>query len=113
MKVDGVVKNISVYAIIGINLEGKKECLGIWIMESESAKFWLSVLNELKNRGVEDVLIFSIDGLPGLNEAIRAVYPESEIQRCIVHQVRNSLKFVSYKDRRELSRDLKAIYSFS
>ena len=111
MRVDGVVKNISVYAIIGITLEGKKECLGIWIMERETAKFWLSVLNELKNRGVEDVLIFSIDGLPGLNEAIRAVYPESEIQRCIVHQVRNSLKFVSYKDRKELSKDLKSIYS--
>lgn len=111
MRVEGIVKNIAVYAIIGITLEGKKECLGIWIMENESAKFWLSVLNELKNRGVEDVLIFSIDGLPGLNEAIRAVYPESEIQRCIVHQVRNSLKFVSYKDRRELSKDLKAIYT--
>ena len=113
MRVDGIVKNIAVYAIIGINLEGKKECLGIWLMENESAKFWLSVLNELKNRGIEDVLIFSIDGLPGLTEAIRAVYPESEIQKCIVHQVRNSLKFVSYKDRRELSRDLKAIYTSS
>jgi len=79
-------------------------------METESAKFWLSVLNELKNRGVEDILIFSID-LPGLNEAIRAVYQESEVQRCIVHHVRNSLKFVSYKERKELAKDLKAIYS--
>jgi transposase-like protein len=113
MRVDGVIKNVAAYAVIGINLEGNKECLGILIMENESAKFWLSVLNELKNRGVEDVLIFSIDGLPGLNEAIKAVYPESEIQRCIVHQVRNSLKFVSYKDRKELAKDLKKIYTSS
>jgi transposase-like protein len=111
MRIDGVIRKVAVYAVIGITLEGKKECLGIWIMNSESAKFWLSVLNELKNRGIEDVLIFSIDGLPGLNEAISAVYPESEIQRCIVHQVRNSLKFVSYKERKELARDLKAIYT--
>lgn len=111
MRVDGVIKNVAAYAVIGINLEGNKDCLGIWIMETESAKFWLSILNELKNRGVKDVLIFSIDGLAGLNEAIKAVYPESEIQRCIVHQVRSSLKFVSYKDRKELARDLKAIYT--
>ena len=108
---DGMVRNTAVYAIIGIDLEGKKDCLGIWIQDTESAKFWLSVLNEIKNRGVEDVLIFAIDGLNGLSDAIRAVYPDSEIQRCIVHQVRNSMKFVSYKDRKELSKDMKSIYT--
>jgi len=108
---DGMVRNTAVYAIIGVDLEGKKDCLGIWIQDTESAKFWLSVLNEIKNRGVEDVLIFAIDGLTGLSDAIRAVYPDSEIQRCIVHQVRNSMKFVSYKDRKELSKDMKSIYT--
>lgn len=111
LRIDGVVKEVAVYAMIGINMEGKKECLGLWIKEKESAKFWLGVLNELKNRGVKDVLIFSVDGLSGLSDAIKTVYPQAEIQRCIVHQVRNSLKFASYKDRRELARDLKKIYS--
>lgn len=108
---DGIVRNMAVYAVIGINTEGIKECLGLWIVENESAKFWLSVLNELKNRGVKDVLIFSIDGLAGLSEAIRAAFPSAEIQRCIVHQVRNSLKFVSWKDRKEVAKDLKKIYN--
>jgi len=108
---DSMVRNTAAYAIIGIDLEGKKDCLGIWIQDTESAKFWLSVLNDIKNRGVEDVLIFAIDGLNGLSDAIMAVYPESEIQRCIVHQVRNSMKFVSYKDRKELSKDMKSIYT--
>jgi len=111
LRIEGIVKEVCVYAMIGINMEGKKECLGLWIQEKESAKFWLNVLNELRNRGVKDVLIFSIDGLPGLSEAIKAVFPHSEIQRCIVHQVRNSLRFVSYKDRKELAKDLKQIYS--
>ncbi len=92
-------------------MEGKKERLGLWIKENESAKFWIGVLNELKNRGVKDVLIFSLDGLLGLTSAIKTVYPQAEIQRCIVHQVRNSLKFACYRDRRELARDLKKIYS--
>ena len=108
---DGIVRNMAVYAVIGINMDGMKDCLGLWIVENESAKFWLSVLNELKNRGVKDVLIFSIDGLPGLSEAIRAAFPKSEVQRCIVHYVRNSLKFVSWKERKEIAKDLKSIYN--
>jgi len=97
--------------MLGINLEGKKDILGIWIAEeNETSKYWLSILNEIKNRGVEDVLMFSIDGLNGFSEAIKAVYPKAEIQRCVVHQIRNSLKFVSYKDRREIAKDLKSIY---
>lgn len=108
---DGIVRNMAVYAVIGINMEGMKDCLGLWIVENESAKFWLSVLNEIKNRGIKDVLIFSIDGLAGLTEAIRAAFPKSEVQRCIVHQVRNSLKFVSWKERKEIAGDLKLIYN--
>lgn len=111
MRKEGRIINVAVYAIVGIDLDGNKECLGLWISESESSKYWLTVLNELKNRGVEDILIFSIDGLPGLSDAIQAVFPHAEIQRCIVHQIRNSLKYVSWKDRRELARDLKLIYT--
>ena len=110
-KTDGSVKNTAVYAMLGITLEGKKDCLGIWILETESAKFWLGVLNELKNRGVKDVLIFSTDGLAGFSEAISAVFPKAEHQSCLVHQMRNSLKYVSYKHRRELAKDLKKIYT--
>ena len=99
IRVDRVVKNIAAYIMLGITLEGKKEILGIWIGENETSKYWLTLLNELKNRGVEDILIFAIDGLNGFNQAIQAVYPKAEIQRCIVHQIRSSLKFVSWKDR--------------
>jgi transposase-like protein len=88
IKVDRVIKNTACYIMLGINLEGKKDILGIWIAEdNETSKYWLSILNEIKNRGVEDVLIFSIDGLNGFNEAIKAVYPKAEIQRCVVHRV--------------------------
>jgi transposase-like protein len=87
IRVDRVVKNIAAYIMLGITLEGKKEIIGIWIGENETSKYWLTLLNELKNRGVEDVLIFAIDGLNGFNEAIEAVYPKAEIQRCIVHRV--------------------------
>lgn len=111
VRIDSVVRNIAVYAAIGINMDGIKECLGLWFCETESSKFWMNVLNELRNRGVEDILIFSVDGLTGLSEAISSVYPKSEIQRCFVHQVRNSLKYVSYKDRKEFARDLKSIYN--
>ena len=111
MRKEGRIINIAVYAIIAINTAGCKECLGLWISESESAKFWLKVLNDLKNRGVKDILIFSVDNLPGISEAIQAVFPEAEIQKCIVHQIRNSLKFVVWKDRKELARDLKKIYT--
>jgi len=110
MRSEGHVKGIAVYNIIGINLDGHKECLGLWVGETESSKYWLSVLNELKNRGVEDVLIFSVDNLTGISEAIQSVYPRSEIQKCIVHQIRNSLKHVSWKDRKALTTDLKKIY---
>ena len=111
IRVDRVVKNIAAYIMLGITLEGKKEILGIWIGENETSKYWLTLLNELKNRGVEDILIFAIDGLNGFNQAIQSVYPKAEIQRCIVHQIRSSLKFVSWKDRKAVAKDLKTIYS--
>ncbi|MGJ0316605.1 IS256 family transposase [Aliarcobacter cryaerophilus] len=110
IRVDRVVKNIAAYIMLGITLEGKKEILGIWIGENETSKYWLTLLNELKNRGVEDILIFAIDGLNGFNQAIQAVYPKAEIQRCIVHQIRSSLKFVSWKDRKAVAKDLKTVY---
>jgi transposase-like protein len=101
----------SVYVALGLSFEGQKEVLGLWIAESEGAKFWMSVLAELKNRGVKDILIACMDGLSGFPEAVRAVYPETRVQLCIVHMVRNAVKFVSYKDLRKLCADLKAIYS--
>lgn len=113
IRVDRVVKNIAAYIMLGITLEGKKEIIGIWIGENESSKYWLTLLNELKNRGVEDVLIFAIDGLNGFNQAIRAVYPQAEIQRCIVHQIRSSLRYVSWKDRKDVAKDLKTVYTAS
>jgi transposase-like protein len=97
--------------MLGVTQEGNKEIIGIWIGNNETSKYWLSLLNELKNRGVEDVLIFAIDGLNGFNEAIKAVYPKAEIQRCIVHQIRSSLKFVSWKDRKAIAKDLKSVYT--
>jgi len=110
VRVDGQVRNVATYLMIGITLDGNKEVLGIWIAKTESSKYWLGVLNELKNRGVIDVLIFAIDGLNGFSNAISAVYPYAEVQRCIVHQIRNSLKHVSWKDRKEVANDLKSIY---
>jgi len=100
----------SVYLALGVNTEGQKELLGMWISENEGARFWLGVLTELKNRGLEDILIACVDGLTGFPEAIEAVYPKTKVQLCIVHMVRNSLKYVSYKDRKELAGDLKKIY---
>ena len=111
IRVDRVVKNIAAYIMLGVTLEGKKEIIGIWIGENESSKYWLTLLNELKNRGVEDVLIFAIDGLNGFNQAIQAVYPQAEIQRCIVHQIRSSLRYVSWKDRKAVAKDLKSVYT--
>lgn len=111
IRVDRVVKNIAAYIMLGVTLEGKKEIIGIWIGENETSKYWLTVLNDIQKRGVQDVLIFAIDGLNGFNEAIKAVYPKSEIQRCIVHQIRSSLKFVSWKDRKAVAKDLKSVYS--
>lgn len=101
----------SVYVALGVNFEGKKEVFGLWIAENEGAKFWMGVLNGLKNRGVEDILIACMDGLTGFPEAVRAVYPAARVQLCIVHMVRNSTKFVSYKDLKKICADLKAIYT--
>ena len=100
----------SVYVGLGVNFEGKKEVLGLWIAEHEGAKFWASVLNEIRNRGTEDILIACMDGLTGFPDAVRAVFPDSRIQRCIVHMARNSVKFVSYKDLKAVCAGLKAIY---
>jgi len=107
---DGIVVKKAVYIAIGIDMEGQKDILGMWIGEAESSKFWLSIMNEIKNRGVRDILIASVDGLNGFSEAIRAVFPMTEIQRCIVHQIRNSTKFISYKDLKSFTADLKPIY---
>lgn len=98
------------YTILGITQDGMKELLGIWLAESEGAKFWLQVLNELKNRGVQDILIACIDGLAGFSEAIKTIFPNTEVQRCIVHQVRNTMKYVPHKDRKSFCADLKKIY---
>jgi transposase-like protein len=111
IRVDRVVKNIAAYIMLGITLEGKKEIIGIWIGENETSKYWLTVLNDIRKRGIQDVLIFAIDGLNGFNEAIQAVYPKAEIQRCIVHQIRSSLRFVSWKDRKAVAKDLKSVYA--
>ena len=111
LRVDGVVKNVVLYAVIGINLDGEKSCLGLYISETESAKYWLTVMNELKNRGVEEVLIFAVDNLTGISSAIEAAFPHSELQKCIVHQIRNSLKFVSWKERKQVAQDLKTVYT--
>ena len=98
------------YVVLGVNMDGEKEVLGIWIGANESSKFWLAVLNDLKNRGVENVLIFCVDGLKGFKEAISAVYPFAKIQRCIVHQIRASVKYIPYKDKKAFIADLKKIY---
>lgn len=107
----GVVRNKSVYIALGVTVQGNKEVLGLWIEPAEGAKFWLKVVNELKTRGIQDVLILCCDGLKGFPEAIEAVFPKAVVQTCIVHMIRNSVRFVSYKDRRELVRDLKPIYA--
>lgn len=108
---DKRVVNKSVYLAVGLNREGRKELLGLWIAETEGAKFWMAVLTELKNRGLKDIFIACIDGLKGFAEAIVAVYPQTKIQLCIVHMVRNSLKYVSWKNRKEVAASLKGIYS--
>jgi putative transposase len=108
---EGRVINKAVHLALGVNLEGKKELLGIWITQNESSKFWLSVVTELQNRGVKDIFIACVDGLTGFPEAIEAVFPQTQVQLCIVHQVRNSLSYVSYKDRKAVAADLKTIYA--
>ena len=108
---EGQIVKKAVYIAIGINMEGIKEVLGMWVGENESAKFWLSVMNGLKNRGLNDILIACVDGLTGFPAAIEAVYPKTEIQQCIIHQIRNTTRFVSYKDRKPLMADLKKVYA--
>jgi putative transposase len=107
---EGTVKNKAVYLALGTRVDGKKEVLGMWIEQNEGAKFWLKVMNELKNRGVSDLLIAVVDGLKGFPEAIRAVYPQSQVQTCIVHLVRYGLSFCSWKDRKAVASELKKIY---
>ena len=110
VKDNGQIVKKAAYVVLGIDEDGMKNVLTITVGENESAKYWMSVLNELKNRGVQDILILCADGLTGLKEAISAIYPKTEYQRCIVHQIRNSLKYVSYIDRKELAQDLKSVY---
>ena len=111
VKEDKSIVKKAAYVILGVNSEGKKDVLGIYIGGNESAKFWLTVLNDLKNRGVKDILIASVDGLTGFSDAIKAVYPHTDIQRCIIHQIRYTLSFVSYKEKKEFAKDLKEIYT--
>ena len=108
---EGQIVKKAVYIAIGINMNGLKEVLGMWVGEIESAKFWLSVMNGLKNRGLQDILIACVDGLTGFPAAIEAVYPKTEIQQCVIHQIRNTTRFVSYKDIKALMADLKKVYA--
>jgi transposase-like protein len=110
VKDNGRYRSKAVYTVLALNLEGKKEILGLYLSESEGANFWLSVLTDLNNRGVEDILIASVDGLTGFPEAIATIYPETEVQLCIVHQVRNSLKYVASKNQKAFMVDLKRVY---
>ncbi|QSH93577.1 IS256 family transposase [Treponema phagedenis] len=107
---NSIIVKKAVYIALGYTSEGFKEILGMWVGENESSKYWLMVLNQLKDRGLEDVLIFSTDNLTGFTQAIEAVYPKAEIQKCIIHQIRSSTKYVSYKDIKELMNDLKTVY---
>jgi len=111
MRHEGRVENRAVYVAIGIDMEGQKEVLGLWTGDTEGAKFWLTILTELRNRGVEDVFIACVDGLTGFPEAIETVFPKAIVQLCIVHMVRNSLKYVSWRERKSVATDLKAIYA--
>ena len=111
VKKDGIIQKCTAYACIGVDLDGQKEVLSLNIGGVESAKYWVNVMNDLKSRGVQDVLIFCTDNLTGISDAIKACYPKSEHQKCIVHQIRNSVKHVNYKDLKEVCADLKAIYT--
>lgn len=110
VRYDGKIKNKAAYVVLGVNIDGFKDILGIWIGENETSKFWYTILTDLKNRGVKDILIFSVDRLPGFKESITACYPQSTIQRCIIYQIRNTFKYVSYKDSKELMKDFKIVY---
>jgi transposase-like protein len=111
VRCEGQVVKKAVYIAIGIDLDGRKDVLGMWVGENESAKYWATVLNTLKNRGLEDILIACTDNLTGFSQAIEAVYPKTDIQNCIIHQLRNSSKYVSYKDLKDLMADLKRVYA--
>lgn len=110
---EGAVRVKAVYLALGINLAGQKEILGLWIAQNEGAKFWLQVVTELRNRGVQDIFVACVDGLKGFPEAIEAVFPHTSVQLCIVHMVRHSLNYVSWKRRAEVAADLKRIYQAS
>ena len=110
IKEDGVYVHKAVYTVLGVDLTGKKDVLGLYISESEGAAFWLSVLTDLKNRGIEDILIAAIDGLKGFPEAIKSIFPKTEVQLCVIHQIRNSLKYVASKNQKEFIQDLKPVY---
>ena len=114
IRLDGKIKTVAVYSLLGLGLDGRKEVLGHWVSTSaESASYWLRVITEIRNRGVEDILIACIDGLKGFKEAILSVYPNTVVQRCVIHQIRNSLKYVSWKDKKEYSADMKLVYQAS
>jgi transposase-like protein len=107
---DGHYISKAFYTVLGVNLEGKKEILGLYLNESEGAKFWLQVLTDLQNRGVQDILIASVDGLKGFPEAIQSIFPQTEVQLCVVHQIRNSLRYVASKDQKQFATELKTVY---
>lgn len=113
MRLEGRVQSQAVYLALGITVEGRKELLGLWIGENEGAKFWLGVMTELTNRGVRDILIACVDGLKGFPDAIETVYPKTQVQLCIIHMVRHSLKYVGWKERKAVAQDLRAIYTAS
>ncbi len=108
---DGRILNRAAYVVLGVTVEGYKDILSITVGANETSKFWLGMLNDLKNRGVKDVLFFCVDGLPGFKEAIQAVYPQAEIQRCVIHMLRNSFKYINYNDLKKFSTDFKAVYN--
>jgi len=110
VKSQGRVQNKAIYLAFGVNLHGLKEVLGIWASDNEGAKFWMQIVTELKSRGIQDIFIACVDGLNGLPEAIEAVYPQTQVQLCIVHLVRHALSFVSHKDRKAVADDLKSVY---
>jgi len=111
LKRDGKIENVAVYNVLGVDLEGHREIMGHWIGDgAEGANFWLTVMTDLQNRGVEDIFIASIDGLTGFKDAIHSIFPKTKVQRCVIHQIRHSLKYVVWKDRKAFTADLKTIY---
>ena len=108
---DGRILSRAAYIVLGVTVEGYKDILSITVGANETSKFWLGMLNDLKNRGVQDVLFFCVDGLPGFKDAIQAVFPQAQIQRCVIHMLRNSFKYVNYNDLKKFSTDFKAVYN--